>query len=617
MGVTSTVQPPADDRPEALLERLERLRGAVSAGVDDDDARLAELTPERRAAAVNMLHYLALRTHDLGRLHAGLQRLGLAGLTGLEGGVLPRLDAMIRALRAIAGIEAGKAAGPAPALPEDGLARETVRLFGPSPEGRATRFMVTLPAETASDYMAVHQLTRAGMDCARINCSHDAGEDWAGMVANLRNAARASGRNCRILMDISGPKLRTGPMQALPPVLKVRPERDRMGRVTRPARVWLTAGEAGPSERQSADACLRVDAAWLDDCTEGDKVRIRDARGASRRWRILRTAPRGCWAECAKSTYIGADTELCLKAGGATRVANLPATESRVRVQPGDSLIMTGRDEAGRAELRDDAGRLLNPGRIRVDVPAVYRDTRPGEKVCFDDGRVTAVIERIGDGELEVRITHTRRPSELLGSGRGVNLPKTRFNLPALSAEDRADLAFAARHADLVGLSFVNGPEDVRELREELEKLERRDIGVVLKIETRRGVRNLPEILLEALRFDACGVMIARGDLAVECGFERLAGLQDYILSVCESARVPVTWATQVMESLAKRGHPTRAEVTDAAAGQAAECLMLNKGPHILEALRMLDVIVRDMERRRSKGRGLPAPLRLPAFPPA
>ncbi|MEJ2385404.1 MAG: pyruvate kinase, partial [Xanthomonadales bacterium] len=179
----------------------------------------------------------------------------------------------------------------------------------------------------------------------------------------------------------------------------------------------------------------------------------------------------------------------------------------------------------------------------------------------------------------------------------------------------RSDLAFVAEHADLVGLSFVNGPDDVRQLRAELDRLGRPDIGVVLKIETRRGIRNLPDILLEALRFKVCGLMIARGDLAVECGFERLAGLQDYLPALCEAAQLPVIWATQVLESLAKRGHPTRAEVTDAAAGQAAECLMLNKGPHILDALRMLDTITRDMERRRRKGRARAARLELPAFP--
>jgi pyruvate kinase len=609
MGAKPSDQPPAKGLPTRLSRRLAELRAAVIAAAAEGQQDWCDLPDDRRVSAGNLRHYLALREHDLGELHRALQAYGLTGLAGLESAVLPRLDAMLAALHT---------PGYAPAAPPsdpDLLDPRTDALLGPRPAQRRTRFMVTLPTETASDYMAVHQLISAGMDIARINCSHDCDASWAGMVRNLRDAARASGRPCRIQMDISGPKLRTGPMQALPPVIRIRPGRDRMGRVVRAARIWLTTESTSAGERHSADASLQVDAAWLNACAEGDKIRIKDARGSARRWRIRRKVSGGCWAECNKTTYIAEDTELHLKSGPATCVANIPATESRVRVHSGDTLIMSGTDPTGHGELRDDAGRLLDPGRVIVDLPALYRDARPGETVCFDDGRISGIIDRVGDGKLEIRVTHTRREREFLGSGRGVNVPRTHLNLPALSDEDRADLAFVAEHADLVGLSFVNGPADVRQLREELERLGRRDIGVVLKIETRRGIENLPDILLEALRFEACGVMIARGDLAVECGFERLAALQDYILALCEAAQLPVVWATQVMESLAKRGHPTRAEVTDAAAGQAAECLMLNKGPHIVEALTMLDTIVRDAERRRSKGDALAAPLRLPDFP--
>ncbi|MEJ2385530.1 MAG: pyruvate kinase, partial [Xanthomonadales bacterium] len=520
MAATPFVPPPSDTGPTALSARLVRLRAELLDAAAPTAARLQDLPADRRRSALNLHHYLALREHDLEDLHRALQAHGLAGLTGLEAAVVPRLDAMLAALQT-PGVE------PPGAEPEDDpLARRADALFGPQPEQRRTRFMVTLPAETASDYMAVHQLASAGMDIARINCSHDCDAGWSGMVRNLRDAARASDRPCRILMDISGPKLRTGPMAPLPPVVRVRPGRNRMGEVVRAARVWLSAEPSAASERRSADACLQVDAAWLDACAEGDKVRIKDARGSGRRWRLRRKAPGGFWAECRKTTYLTADTELRLKGGPATRVANIPASESRVRITTGDTLIMSGRDAAGHAELRDDAGRLLSPGRVSVDLPALYADARPGESVFFDDGRISGLIDRVGDGELEIRITHTRREREYLGSGRGVNLPRTRLGLPAISEEDRSDLAFVAEHADLVGLSFVNGPDDVRQLRAELDRLGRPDIGVVLKIETRRGVKNLPDILHEALRFDACGVMIARGDLAVECGFERLAGLQ-------------------------------------------------------------------------------------------
>jgi pyruvate kinase len=95
--------------------------------------------------------------------------------------------------------------------------------------------------------------------------------------------------------------------------------------------------------------------------------------------------------------------------------------------------------------------------------------------------------------------------------------------------------------------------------------------------------------------------MIARGDLAVESGFERLAEVQEEILWLCEAAHVPVIWATQVLETLAKRGAPTRAEITDAAMAHRAECVMLNKGPYIIHAVRMLDDILKRMQSHQFK----------------
>jgi pyruvate kinase len=95
--------------------------------------------------------------------------------------------------------------------------------------------------------------------------------------------------------------------------------------------------------------------------------------------------------------------------------------------------------------------------------------------------------------------------------------------------------------------------------------------------------------------------MIARGDLAVECGFERLAEVQEEILWMCEAAHVPAIWATQVLESLAKEGLPSRAEVTDAAMAHRAECVMLNKGPYIVDAVKALDDILRRMHGHQAK----------------
>jgi pyruvate kinase len=160
----------------------------------------------------------------------------------------------------------------------------------------------------------------------------------------------------------------------------------------------------------------------------------------------------------------------------------------------------------------------------------------------------------------------------------------------------------AAKHGDSIAISFARSREDVETLLTHLKKIKSRRIGIVLKIETREGFENLPSMLLAAMQWtNAVGVMIARGDLAVECGYERLAEIQEEILWVCEADHAPVIWATEVLESLAKTGTPSRAEITDAAMSVRAECVMLNKGPYMVRAVRTLNGILRRMEAHQRK----------------
>ncbi len=124
---------------------------------------------------------------------------------------------------------------------------------------------------------------------------------------------------------------------------------------------------------------------------------------------------------------------------------------------------------------------------------------------------------------------------------------------------------------------------------------------MVLKIETRLGVDNLPQLIVAAAATRPVAVMIARGDLAVELGFARLSEIQEEILWLCDAAHVPVVWATQVIDGFVADGRPTRAETTDAAMSQRAECVMLNKGPFLVEGIAFLKDILRRMDRHQAK----------------
>lgn len=265
----------------------------------------------------------------------------------------------------------------------------------------------------------------------------------------------------------------------------------------------------------------------------------------------------------------------------------------------GDTLLLT----ADKPPKRHNATAAL-----RCTLSDALSQLKIGEAVYFDDGRIGAVVEHVRPEGVLVRITRARETGEKLKEDKGVNFPDTDLRLSPLTPKDLEDLDFVATHADIINYSFVQSAEDITRLQDELDARAdaRRATGLgtptlIAKIETAAAVRNLPEIIVRAAGAQSFGVMIARGDLAVEIGWERLAEIQEEMLWLCEAAHVPVIWATQVLEGLAKNGLPSRAEITDAAMAERAECVMLNKGPYIVDALDILDSVLRRMETHQSK----------------
>ena len=471
--------------------------------------------------------------------------------------------------------------------------------------------MVTMPPEAALDFELVRDLLLNGMNCMRINCAHDSPEAWEGMIRNLRRAEKETGKACKVEMDIAGPKLRTGPIEPGPRVLKFRPMRDAFGRVTRPARVWLTSSTQAEHPPAEADAVLPVPGEWLARVKRGDRLRFTDARGAKRTLRVTAAVGQSRWAESRQTAYVTPRTVLLGDDRGKGRplgrahIGPLPPLQQTLRLHPGDLLVLTRKLEPGTPARYDKTGNLIAPARLGITLSEFFDCVRPGEPVWFDDGKIGGVVTEAGAEEVTVSITHARPTGEKLGGEKGVNVPETNLRLSALTAEDLKALRFVVQHADLVGFSFVRSEDDVRTLQTHLEELGGEHLGIVLKIETRQGFEDLPRLLLAAMRSRAVGVMIARGDLAVECGYQRLAEAQEEILWICEAAHMPVIWATQVLESLAKSGIPSRSEITDAAMGERAECVMLNKGPYIVEAVRSLDDILRRMHAHQDKKRSM------------
>lgn len=609
------------DSIEGVLRELTAIRAEMIAETVTSATRLSHVHPHYQASARNLLHYLALRRRDLRPLQLRLAEMGLSSLGRTEPHVLATVDAVLHVLHRLAQRSWQPPSTEAAALDfangQRLLAEHTEALLGPAPTHRGVRIMITMPSEAADDYLLVHNLLHQGMDCMRINCAHDNTAAWLRMIEHLKRAEQKLGRSCRIVMDLAGPKLRTGPLEAGPAVARIRPCRDIFGRVTAPARVWLTSVATPHSPPSPAKACLPVTATWLARIRTGERVKLIDARDAKRTFEIVDVTDRGCWAEASQTTYVVPGTVLRHGPGTTNRddresvVGELPPGENPIVLRQGDLLILQRDLKPGRPATHDSAGQVLSPASIGCTIPDVFDDVRSGESIWFDDGKIGGVIEKVERTGVLVRITHARVCGEKLRSDKGINLPESDLRLAALTPQDLEDLSFVAQHADVVELSFANSAQDVELLHGYLASLGGRQPAIVLKIETRRGFENLPEMLLTAMRAPCCGVMIARGDLAVECGFERLAEVQEEILWISEAAHVPVIWATQVLETLAKSGMPSRAEITDAAMGNRAECVMLNKGPHILSAVHVLNDILQRMQTHQSKRRALLRELRL------
>lgn len=282
---------------------------------------------------------------------------------------------------------------------------------------------------------------------------------------------------------------------------------------------------------------------------------------------------------------------------------------SYISLSKGDQLILTKKETKGKQITYRENGEVRNYAEIGVMLPQIIDDVKVGDTVYFDDGMIKATVisKTADDAKLEVKEAYKNK----LSTHKGINLPDTILHLPSLTDRDKALLPFVAQHADIVGYSFIRKASDVRKLHNELEKTGNRDIGVVYKIENKEAFQNLPLILFEAMKKPKVGVMIARGDLAVEIGFERISEVQNEILWLCEAAHIPVIWATQVLENLAKTGTATRAEVSDAAISAQAEAVMLNKGKYILDAVRALRNITRKMESHSFKKKSTLRPLKV------
>ena len=591
-----------------------------------------------RESARNLAAYLGVRRLDLRELQLRLYAVGLSALGNVESGVLENLDAVLRALACLRG------EGPLSHTARRANGTRLLRLrthasLGRS-QGASTRCIVTLPPEAATRAALVESYLRSGMCIARINTAHDSPEVWARMVDNVRLAAASLGRPCKVQFDLQGPKLRVGAMQPGPPVLKLRPRRDELGRISSLASAILfregdphsqATATAAAEARRLSGPCFLVPlaqpgaTALLSLASVGGALVLKggDARGAKAKLSVLSTpaeagAARSSGflvAACSRTVYLTAGSTFTLSSNRAdaaleAEVGELPRQETALRLRVGDLIHL---------RLGDGEARPVPGGaEVWLSVPLVFRRLQVGHRVLFDDGRLEgAVVECAAESEIVVKLTRCASPpgaTTRLRSGKGINFPDTDFTDDAGGGMEEADREALASilplRPDLLALSFVQSAAAVAAAQDALRDAP--GCSLVLKIETAAGFRALPALLFAAMKRPGVAVMLARGDLGPELGWARLSEVTEQTGSLCEAGHLPLIWATQVLETLTRTGIPSRAEVADASLGsRAAEAFLLNKGPFVADALHLLADISRRMSAHGYKHRNLLRRLRI------
>ncbi|KAH9677225.1 Plastidial pyruvate kinase 4 [Citrus sinensis] len=569
----------------SILDKLKAVHLHLLASERWNASRLKLCHRHYSDSARNLIHYLALRCLDLEQLKEDLSCNSLLNLESINSYILASLTAGIQLLDN----QKSSSLNTQESIlyqEENGnfmiqalgkkLSANKELLLGPLRHNQTNHIMVTVGQEASES--EISDILKAGASIIRINCAHGNPSIWSEIIRRVKTSSQMLEMPCQILMDLAGPKLRTGNLKPGPCIIKISPKKNATGNVILPSQVWLSHKDAGPPPSHlSPDAVLFIDdKKFLSELQVGHILKFSDAR------------------ECSRTAYVQSGTELHRKGKKirfpAAQVVDVPAVEPFIRLRVGD-LLTISRDSS--CEQDESSEPISSAHRITCSSSCLFDSVKPGEPIAFDDGKIWGLIQGASISEIVVSITHAGPRGTKLGSGKSINIPKSNIHFEGLTTKDLMDLEFVASHADMVGISFVRDSCDIAMLRKELEKRKVQNLGVVLKIETKSGFERLPHILLEAMKSsNPLGVMIARGDLAVECGWERLADMQEEILSICGAAHVPVIWATQVLESLVKFGVPTRAEITDVASARRASCVMLNKGKHVVEAVSTLDKIL-------------------------
>lgn len=610
----------------SLLEKLKALHLHLLAAEHWNASHLKLCHRNYLVSATNLTHYLAFRCLDLQQLKGDLSAIGLPTLESINPHVLVSIGASIRLLQNLSsntldrnisatyldrnGYSAAKKSENSEFTMNSMKTRvlvNSIALFGEFLDKRTGQVMVTVGREAVKNKILIYSILKAGANIIRINCAHDDSAVWSEIIRNVKHNSQLLEKPCRILMDLAGPKLRTGLLKTDSGLVKLSPKKDYDGNMVFAAQVLMCCDGSNPPPGFSPISVIWIQKRFFSRLKMGDYVNFVDARGRKRSLKVLKRfpfAPNGFIADCLETAYIKAGTTFSVKGKKGDsfgQVVKVFANKQYVRLKVGDLLTIFKNFSSHTHEL---GSTTLGSAKITCSSDQFFESVKYGEPIAFDDGKILGKIHDVRADRVTVVVTHASLKGSKLRSGKSINVPESKMQqqLKGLTPKDFVDLDFIAANADMIGISFVRDISDVVIVQHELKKRNLPELGIILKIETKEGLQNLPSLLFQAMQTsNPLGVMIARGDLMIECGWDQLGDIQEEILCICSAAHVPVIWATQVLESLVKVGFPTRAEITDVFKAIGASCIMLNKGDNVVRAVAALNSFLSNRHRKHFK----------------
>ncbi|MCK5369149.1 MAG: hypothetical protein KAQ62_11380, partial [Cyclobacteriaceae bacterium] len=408
-------------------------------------AEISAVQPRHKKSAKNLVHYLAFRSFDIDILQGKLRGIGLPSLTHIEGHVMESLLSVKTIINHLQGkqVVEHKRGVVTSKLSKKLLDKNTKLLFGFKSKKRRTRIMVTLPSTASEDPKFIKRMLRAGMNSARINCAHDTPEVWKKMIDRLEDAKLALKKNCKVMMDLGGPKLRTGSMKEGPKVMHIRPVRDDLGKVISPAHIWIAPPDILPPG-EKADAILPINELLFSKIKRGDSILFTDSRGKKCEIVIEKKEGLGKWGLCNQSAYVTTGTEMELhrkkKSGKEViYVGEILPLEQALLLKSGDVLILTRESTPGKNAVYNDVGKLIKPAIISCTLPEVFNYIKKGEPIFFDDGKIEGRIEEVNIDYVKVKITHAKDQGSKLKADKGINLPDSNLPISGLTEKDIKD----------------------------------------------------------------------------------------------------------------------------------------------------------------------------------